>query len=571
MFGERYFATRKKLARVVGEVRELAESTGLELNGYSADDELLQGLKNPFLFVVCGEVNAGKSTLINGLFGAEMCEVNILPQTDRVMWYRYGPEEMDDEITPVLEERYRAIEFLQDFNIVDTPGTNSVIRGHQAITERFLPVADLVLFVFPVNNPWGAATWDFIARFPEELKGKVAFVLQQKDLRKEEELEIIEQHMRELARQKLGEDPRVFAVSGLQALSAKRREPFDERGWKASGYARLEDLISEVVTDSPARREVLRDVRDVTLSALRAIEKQIDIKTKVVAGHESFLRSLDREIDQLRDNYCDGGEGEIANFAEVFAEEGSEALEFLGKRVKLWRTVRSLFWHDESPSEMEKNLTKAMEGAVRELAEADGALMEGACRSHWEKAGPRIRDEVGKGSPPVDDGEVDLASAREQLARRLARGTRQAVIGLKLRGGLEIQLEARRSILRRFVAISLLLVSVGGGLGAAGMDPYSWLVIVLAGVVALLGMWQSKRSGGELVKWFAGSLASARRKFAKAMRPDYLDGVRRFFGDYAELVETVRRKVSKRKLELKPRQEEWNDLFVELKAIEQEL
>ena len=62
MFGERYFATRKKLARVVGDVRGLAQSTGTELNGFADDSELLQGLKNPFLFVVCGEVNAGKST-----------------------------------------------------------------------------------------------------------------------------------------------------------------------------------------------------------------------------------------------------------------------------------------------------------------------------------------------------------------------------------------------------------------------------------------------------------------------------------------------------------------------------
>jgi predicted GTPase len=183
MFGERYFATRQKLAAVVNDTRDLARTSGVELNGFAADSELFEGFANPFLFVVCGEVNAGKSTLINGLFGQELCSVNVLPETERVTWYRYGETSHNEEITEVLEERYRPIEFLSDFNSVDTPGTNSVIRGHQAITERFLPVADLVLFVFPVSNPWGAATWDFIARFPEELRGKVAFFLQQKDQR----------------------------------------------------------------------------------------------------------------------------------------------------------------------------------------------------------------------------------------------------------------------------------------------------------------------------------------------------------------------------------------------------
>ena len=269
MFGERYFATRKRLVRVTDDVRRLAGETGYVLDGFSPDGELVQGLKNPFLFVVSGEVNAGKSTLINGLFGADMCEVNILPQTDRVLWYRHG-EEKDVETTPVLVERYRDIDFLRDFNIVDTPGTNSVVKGHQSIAERFLPVADLVLFVFPVSNPWGAATWDFITKFPDEIQGRVVFILQQKDLRSEEELKIIMEHMRELAVQKMGKEPDIFAVSGRAAMEAKKQEPFEQRIWRESGYPALEDFISKVVTESPGRRKLLKDVHDALVVALKA-------------------------------------------------------------------------------------------------------------------------------------------------------------------------------------------------------------------------------------------------------------------------------------------------------------
>jgi predicted GTPase len=39
-------------------------------------------------------------------------------------------------------------------NIVDTPGTNALFElGHQAITERFLPHSDLVLFVTSAERP----------------------------------------------------------------------------------------------------------------------------------------------------------------------------------------------------------------------------------------------------------------------------------------------------------------------------------------------------------------------------------------------------------------------------------
>ena len=163
MFGERYFATRERLSEVLHGIAALAAETQTELGDLLPIDEMENGLGAPFLFVVCGEVNAGKSTLINGLFGRDLCRVNILPETDRVLWYRYGPVAKDVEATPMLEERYRPIEFLRDFNLIDTPGTNSIVQGHQEITERFIPCADLVLFVFPVSNPWGAATWDFIS------------------------------------------------------------------------------------------------------------------------------------------------------------------------------------------------------------------------------------------------------------------------------------------------------------------------------------------------------------------------------------------------------------------------
>ena len=86
MFGERYFTTRERLAEVIYGISSLAEETATELGGELPLHEVQNGLGKPFLFVVCGEVNAGKSTLINGLFGKDLCRVNILPETDRVLW-----------------------------------------------------------------------------------------------------------------------------------------------------------------------------------------------------------------------------------------------------------------------------------------------------------------------------------------------------------------------------------------------------------------------------------------------------------------------------------------------------
>ena len=97
---------------------------------------LLHGI--PFLAIVCGEVNSGKSSLINGLFNEELCEVNALPETKKVLWYQWGEQSREIETEPMLEEQYRAHEFLNDFQVIDVDGP--LWHGHGAVDDDFAHV-----------------------------------------------------------------------------------------------------------------------------------------------------------------------------------------------------------------------------------------------------------------------------------------------------------------------------------------------------------------------------------------------------------------------------------------------
>lgn len=117
MFGERYFATRERLSKVMRGITEFAAATDTDLGEHLTPAEKQDALDVPFLFVVCGEVNAGKSTLINGLFGHDLCRVNILPETRRVQWYGHGDPARDVTVSPLLEKRYRPLAFLSLIHI----------------------------------------------------------------------------------------------------------------------------------------------------------------------------------------------------------------------------------------------------------------------------------------------------------------------------------------------------------------------------------------------------------------------------------------------------------------------
>ena len=137
MIADHYLRLRTELEIALASLLQLAS----ELERDPVMLETIQGLirdaREPFLFVVVGEVKAGKSSLLNALFGQEFCRVDLLPATDRVYIFKYGTDEQSVDVSPQLTERYQPIDFLRDFNVVDTPGTNTMVAEHQDDHRKF--------------------------------------------------------------------------------------------------------------------------------------------------------------------------------------------------------------------------------------------------------------------------------------------------------------------------------------------------------------------------------------------------------------------------------------------------
>ena len=83
--------------------------------------ELRSRIKDPFMFVVVGEVKAGKSSFINALLGAdkEICKVAPMPMTDTIQQIIYGPEEQEVFINPFFKRIFNPSEILKEIAIVD--------------------------------------------------------------------------------------------------------------------------------------------------------------------------------------------------------------------------------------------------------------------------------------------------------------------------------------------------------------------------------------------------------------------------------------------------------------------
>ena len=562
---------RERLAEVMRGIVGLAGDVHVDIIEKLPLAEIDQGLGTPFLFVVCGEVNAGKSTLINGLFGHDLCQVNILPETDRVLWYQYGGVVRDSESAPLLEECFRPIHFLKTFNLVDTPGTNSTVQGHQNVTAKFFPSADLILFVFPIVNPWGAATWNFLSELSADSLTRVVIVIQQADQREDIDIKVILGHMADLAMKRLGRAPPIFAVSAKTALEAKRAIPFKDTIFKKSGYPELESFISMAVCESPARRRLLETWRSQAANVLRTVDDHIENITYTLSHQGRFLDTIEREIDDIRERFVVRLPAHLTEVAEVFETEAIWVSKILRRRLAAAPSLFRLFTGDRTGQEMESVFIGRLQRAVEAVAEKDGVEVVEFCRNHWDELGARVRETMGVelgSSHSVDD---TLATAKNRFILRLGRAARQGIGSLKVRNQLDKDVRRRNLALKSFTFMTLLLTTAGGTCGALGI---SWAPGIFCGFAAIFlcggvfTAWVTRRS---ITAEFQKRLLDTCGGFAVTLRSDYEEALRIVFQDYATSLTVVRTHLAKEKLAIEPRMKRWQDLFLTLKAIEQDL
>src|SRR6266496_3515132 len=143
-------------------------------------DAILQ-LDELFLLVVVGEFNSGKSSLVNALLGEKVLAEGVTPTTSRVTLVQWGEQVGESIVDGSYATFTHPLPLLRELNIVDTPGTNAVIRLHERLTDEFVPRSDLVLFVTSADRPMTESERLFLQRIRAWGK-KVIVALNKSDL-----------------------------------------------------------------------------------------------------------------------------------------------------------------------------------------------------------------------------------------------------------------------------------------------------------------------------------------------------------------------------------------------------
>lgn len=285
---------------LLGRVREILERYPAAPQDIVELTRAAEQLNSLFLLVIVGEFNAGKSAFINALVGADVMPEGVLPTTSVINRLRFADEPGETMYPDGVIERGFPSDFLREITVVDTPGTNAIIREHEALTQQFVPRADLVLFVTSADRPFSESEREFMVEIREWGKKIVVIVNKVDLLQGPADREQVETFVRDNVARLVGFTPDVFSVSALLARQAKAigdRNPAErDRLWATSRFEAIEDYVVNVLDEeSRVRLKLLNPLGIAEHTADRYLHDATD-RLEVLREDVQTIENIDRQL-----------------------------------------------------------------------------------------------------------------------------------------------------------------------------------------------------------------------------------------------------------------------------------
>jgi small GTP-binding protein len=506
--------------RLLARLREALVKFDATAEHQNALARSIEQLDELFLLVIVGEFNSGKSAFINALLGSRIVQEGVTPTTAQINVLQYGESSERQVRESALHVITAPVPLLRDIHIVDTPGTNAVIREHERITSEFVPRSDLVLFVTSADRPFTETERAFM----EQVRGwgkKVVIVINKIDiLEREEEVDQVSRFVADSARDLLDFTPEVFPVSARLALRAKSGDP---SAWAASRFEALERYI-QTTLDAPARVQLkLQNPLGVGASIT---ERHLTVARDRIALLKDDFKTLDeveRQLEVYQSDLKRDLEYRMADIDRILLEMERRGHDYFDETMRIGRVMDLLnrsrvqqgFEQQvvgDAPQQIERKVGELVDwlvdadlrqwqGVTNHLAERRRQYRDRIVgddepgRFHYDRG--RLIDSVGREAQRVVD-----SYDRRREASELADGARNAVATAAAVGAGAVGLGT--------------IVTVAATTAAADVTG-----IVLASVLATIGFFilpaKRKQAKEEMRKKIAG----VRQRLSEALRRQF--------------------------------------------------
>ncbi|MCC7163140.1 MAG: dynamin family protein [Anaerolineae bacterium] len=469
-------------------------------------------LEELFLIVVVGEFNAGKSALVNALLGAKVLQEGAVPTTTRVTLVKHGDVIRENVSPDDLALVTYPLDLLREINIVDTPGTNAVIRKHEELTRDFIPRSDLVLFVTSADRPFTESERQFMEHIREWGK-KIVLVINKRDLLEDEKsFDDVKRFVEGNATQLLGVTPELFFVSA-------KREYVD--GKFTGGMAALDSYVRTWLDESARLRVKFSTPLGVADQILKRAENISQHEREQLAQDAETATHVEREVSSYEKDVRAEMEPRIAEIDNLLYKLEARGMDFFDQNVRLTK-IFDLARGDKFRSEFEQQV---LAGVPEEIDNRTRAVVDWLVEKdlrEWQN----ILTYLQKRRVPSDALVGELTTSFDMRRQALLTSTTEAAQSVV--STYDAEKESREIGQHVEMAVAQTAIFEAGAVGIGAIVATSVTVaaldvtgILLAGVVAVLGLFVIPYKRKQAKENFKIKIADLRARLGKVLRAQF--------------------------------------------------
>ncbi|TDE86916.1 dynamin family protein [Deinococcus sp. S9] len=310
---------------LLADLQAFLETQGAPPEAVEHARQAVRSLDESFLLVVVGEFNAGKSSFVNALLGAAVLPEGVTPTTDRIYVLVHGeqPGQMEPTRDPFVSRLTYPLPSLEGVALVDTPGTNAIIRQHQALTEGFLPRADLLLFLTSADRPFTESERQFLALAARWGRSVIMVVNKADLLETPEQREQVREFVEKGARGVLGLTPPVFLLSARG----------EQRGGDP-GFAALRDALRTRLSETERTRLKLTSPLGTAAEILGGEETRAEAARQTLSEDLRILRDLEAQRARHRETMLGELDGQLNRLGRLLSEFEVRADRFIDSTLR---------------------------------------------------------------------------------------------------------------------------------------------------------------------------------------------------------------------------------------------
>ena len=473
-----------------------------------------------FLLVIVGEFNAGKSALMNALLGEKVLPEGVTPTTSRVTLVKWGEQVAEKVVDESFSTYAHPLPLLHELNIVDTPGTNAVIRRHERLTDEFVPRSDLVLFVTSADRPMTESERQFLERIRAWGK-KVVMVLNKVDIfENNAALDEVRQFVLRHAEDVLGFPPGFFPVSARLAQRARATPEGDERRrlLEASRIEALEGYIQATLDDAARLQLKFNNPLGVAEHIVEQTASTADDQAETLSEDRETVTALESVILAYEQELKSELAPRLAEIENTLFRLQQRGLDFFDNTLRLTNIleltrgdrVRAQFEKQvlaEVPRQIEEHVQRLIDWLVqKDLHQWQQAM------TYLQRRQARYTEQiVGQGAAPMDARRRELIESVGRTAQTIVETYDRNKEASELAASVETAVAQVALLEAGAVGLGALIISI---VASSALDITGLLA---AGTLAIVGFFVIPYKRKQAKDDFKGKMETLRAKLLNAL------------------------------------------------------